>query len=195
MSEEAEVDGGRRRLVAATAALGGAGAAVAALPFLASLGPSARAEAAAAPVEVDVGDLAPGQMLTVSWRGKPVWILRRSPEMLAPLAALESALSDPQSLRKQQPASCANRTRSIRPELLVVVGLCTHLGCTPIANWPRGGGSDDAAGGFVCPCHGARYDFAGRVFKNTPAPDNLEVPPHRYLSDRRLLIGSDVPGA
>ena len=184
----------RRRLIAATTAVGGVGAAIAILPFAASLQPSARARAAGAPVEVDIAKLAPGQMLTVEWRGKPVWVLHRTPEMLATLAALAGELVDPDSRRPQQPEYCCNLPRSIKPEIFVAVGICTHLGCSPSSKFRHGeseGMPADWPGGFLCPCHGSTFDFAGRVYKNKPAPDNLEIPRHRYLSETRLLIGED----
>ncbi len=184
----------RRKLLAATATVGGGIAAATLVPFVASLTPSERAKAAGAPVEADIGKLEAGQMMTVEWRGKPVWILRRTPEMLATLPKLKDQVSDPDSQKNQQPESCRNLGRSLKPELLVVVGICTHLGCSPSDKFKTGAESGVAAdwpGGFLCPCHGSTFDLAGRVFKNKPAPDNLEVPPHKYLSDSRILIGDD----
>lgn len=189
---------GRRRLIIATAAVGGAGAITAMVPFLSSMLPSERAKAAGAPVEVDVSKLMPGQMITVEWRGKPVWILNRSEEMLATLPALAGELADPKSDEKQQPDYCKNETRSVNPNLLVAIGICTHLGCSPTSKFKKGaeeGMSADWAGGFLCPCHGSTFDFSGRVFKNKPAPTNLEVPPHMYLTETRILIGEDKKGA
>ena len=189
---------GRRRLILATAAVGGAGAITAMVPFLSSMLPSERAKAAGAPVEVDVSKLMPGQMITVEWRGKPVWILNRSEEMLATLPALAGELADPKSDEKQQPDYCKNETRSVNPNLLVAIGICTHLGCSPTSKFKKGaeeGMSADWAGGFLCPCHGSTFDFSGRVFKNKPAPTNLEVPPHMYLTETRILIGEDKKGA
>lgn len=197
MSTEGKVDCGRRRLIVATAAVGGAGAVTAVVPFLSSMLPSERAKAAGAPVEVDVSNLAPGQMITVEWRGKPVWIINRSQEMLDTLVKLEDAVADPKSDGKQQPEYCKNPTRSIKPNLLVAVGICTHLGCSPTSKFKKGGEEGmpgDWQGGFLCPCHGSTFDFAGRVFRNKPAPSNLEVPPHTYLSDTRILIGEDGKG-
>lgn len=185
----------RRKLLVATSAVGGVGAAIAIIPFAASFQPSARARAAGAPVEVDIGKLGPGQMLTVEWRGKPVWILHRTPEMLATLPAMVDQLVDPESQRPQQPEYCCNPHRSIKPELFIAVGICTHLGCSPSSKFRHGDGEGmpaDWVGGFLCPCHGSTFDFAGRVFKNKPAPDNLEIPRHRYLTDTRLLIGEDA---
>lgn len=195
---EEGVDYGRRRLIVATVAVGGAGMMAAAVPFLSSMLPSERAKAAGAPVEVDVANLAPGQMITVEWRGKPVWVFNRTPEMLETLAQLDDAVSDPKSENKSQPAYCKNETRSIKPNLLVAIGICTHLGCSPSSKFRKGadeGMPADWQGGFLCPCHGSTFDFAGRVFKNKPAPTNLEVPPHSYLSETRILIGVDSEGA
>ena len=198
MSTTSKVDCGRRRLIIATAAVGGAGAVTALVPFLSSMLPSERAKAAGAPVEVDVSSLAPGQMITVEWRGKPVWIFNRSQEMLDTLSVLDAAVADPGSENIQQPDYCKNKTRSIKPNLLVAVGICTHLGCSPSSKFKKGqeeGMAADWPGGFLCPCHGSTFDFAGRVYKNKPAPTNLEVPPHTYLSDTRILIGEDAKGA
>ncbi len=198
MSTEGKVDCGRRRLIVATAAVGGAGAVTAVVPFVSSMLPSERAKAAGAPVEVDVSNLAPGQMITVEWRGKPVWIINRSQEMLDTLAKLDDAVADPKSDSKQQPAYCKNPTRSIKPNLMVAIGICTHLGCSPTSKFKKGaeeGMPADWQGGFLCPCHGSTFDFAGRVYRNKPAPSNLVVPPHTYLSDTRILIGEDTKGA
>ena len=198
MNKENKVDCGRRRLIVATAAVGGVGAVTAVVPFVSSMLPSERAKAAGAPVEVDVSNLAPGQMITVEWRGKPVWIFNRSAEMLDTLVKLDDAVADPKSNARQQPEYCKNPTRSIKPHLLVAVGICTHLGCSPTSKFKKGaeeGMPQDWQGGFICPCHGSTFDFAGRVFRNKPAPSNLEVPPHTYLSDTRILIGEDKKGA
>ena len=192
------MDCGRRRLIIATAAVGGAGAVTALVPFLSSMLPSERAKAAGAPVEVDVSNLAPGQMITVEWRGKPVWIFNRNQEMLDSLSKLDEAVADPKSEAPQQPEYCKNATRSIKPNMLVAVGICTHLGCSPSSKFKKGseeGMAADWPGGFLCPCHGSTFDFAGRVYKSKPAPTNLEVPPHTYLSDTRILIGEDKKGA
>ena len=189
------VNGGRRRfLTTVTAGVGLAGAAVAVVPFVSSMTPSARARAAGAPVEVDISKLQAGQMLTVEWRGKPVWILNRTQEMLDGLATLNEQVSDPDSVEPQQPQYAANSHRSIRPEILVVVGICTHLGCAPTKKFELGaasGVSDDWLGGFFCPCHGSTFDLAGRVYRNKPAPTNLVVPPYSYLSDTRIMVGVD----
>ena len=181
----------RQLLLTATGATGGAGMAATAWPFIASLEPSERAKALGGPVEVEVGDLAPGQLRTVAWRGRPIWLLRRTPAMVQALEREDRELADPLSRRSQQPAACANATRSLRPELFVAVGVCTHLGCSPTLRL------DDAAlaarlhapGGFLCPCHGSVFDLAGRVVKNVPAPLNLEVPEHRYTGPSSLRIG------
>lgn len=184
----------RRTLLLATAGAGGALAVASAVPFVASLTPSERAKAAGAPVEVDIDKLAPGEMAVVEWRGKPVWILRRTPEMLAALAKAEANLADAGSaVDSQQPEYARNPHRSIKPEYFVAVGICTHLGCSPSSVFDAGNGAlgADWPGGFLCPCHGSTFDLAGRVYKSKPAPTNLEVPPHKYLSDTRLLIGAD----
>ena len=194
MSNQGKVDCGRRRLVVATAAVGGAGAVAALVPFVSSLLPSERAKAAGAPVEVDISKLEPGQMMTVEWRGKPVWIINRTKDMLDTLPKLANAVADPKSEKNQQPDYAKNDTRSIKPEILVVVGICTHLGCSPTDKFQPGAQPslpDDWPGGFLCPCHGSLFDLAGRVFANMPAPDNLEVPPHKYLSESKILIGED----
>lgn len=189
------VDRDRRTWLLATGVAGGAAAAGVAVPFVSTLAPSERAKALGAAVEVDISDIAPGRMKTVEWRGKPVWILRRTPEMLAALDTVRDQLADPDSRKPQQPEYAQNPSRAIRPEVFVAVGICTHLGCSP--TWiAQGAGHPsvpaDWPGGFFCPCHGSAFDAAGRVFKNKPAPTNLEVPPHRYLSETRLLIGDDA---
>lgn len=188
------IDPARRQWIIDTAGAGGILGMTALIPFVSSLLPSERALAAGAPVEVDIGRLQAGEMLVVEWRGKPVWILNRTPEMLAALKKAEPMLADPASrVASQQPEYAANPTRSRVPEMLVVIGICTHLGCSPSNAFTPGDPAlgADWPGGFLCPCHGSTFDFAGRVFKNKPAPTNLEVPPHQYLSDTRLLIGSD----
>lgn len=192
------VDCGRRRLLVATAAAGGVATVATVVPFVASMAPSERAKAAGAPVEVDIGKLGPGQMMVAEWRGKPVWIIRRTPEMLAALKTIEPRLSDPASARPNQPEYAKNAYRSIKPEVAVLIGICTHLGCSPTAKFKTGADSGvepDWPGGFLCPCHGSTFDLAGRVYKNKPAPDNLEVPPHTYLSDSRIIIGEEKKGA
>ncbi|WP_374327434.1 ubiquinol-cytochrome c reductase iron-sulfur subunit [Azonexus sp.] len=199
MSNQGKVDCGRRRLIVATAAVGGVGAVGALVPFVSSLLPSERAKAAGAPVEVEIGKLAEGQMMTVEWRGKPVWIINRTKEMLETLPKLAEQVADPNSeVASQQPEYAANATRSIKEKMLVVIGICTHLGCSPSAKFKAGveeGMGADWLGGFLCPCHGSTFDFAGRVFKAKPAPTNLEIPPHMYLTDTRILIGEDKKGA
>ncbi len=188
----------RRTWLIATSAVGGVAAVATAVPFVASFAPSERARAMGAAVEVEIGDIPPGGMKTVEWRGKPVWIVRRSPEMLAALKTSSPDLADPDSQRDQQPAYARNATRSLHPEVFVAVGICTHLGCSPSAV-PAGSNNPsvpaDWQGGYFCPCHGSTFDGAGRVFKNKPAPTNLEIPPHQYLSDSRLLIGEDSRSA
>jgi ubiquinol-cytochrome c reductase iron-sulfur subunit len=198
MSNQGKMDCGRRRLIVATAAVGGVGAVAALVPFVSSLLPSERAKAAGAPVEVDIGKLEAGQMMTVEWRGKPVWIINRTKDMLATLPKLDDQVADPKSEVDQQPTYAQNENRSIKPEYMVVVGICTHLGCSPSSKFKPGteeGMPDGWLGGFICPCHGSTFDFAGRVFKAKPAPTNLEVPPHVYLSDTRIVIGEDKKGA
>jgi ubiquinol-cytochrome c reductase iron-sulfur subunit len=187
-------DAERRRWLMISGVAGGVAAIGTAVPFVSSLAPSERAKAAGGPVEVDIANLAPGEMKTVEWRGKPVWVVHRTPQMLAALQGHDAALVDPRSVREQQPAYAANTERAIRPEILVVIGICTHLGCSPTAV-PQGSANPsvpaDWPGGFFCPCHGSTFDGAGRVFKNVPAPTNLEVPPYRYASATRLVIGED----
>ncbi|AUN94120.1 ubiquinol-cytochrome c reductase iron-sulfur subunit [Pseudazoarcus pumilus] len=188
------MDNSRRNLLVATSVVGGAGAVAAAVPFVASLTPSDRAKAAGAPVEADISQLAPGEMMTVEWRGKPVWILRRTPEMIASLQKTDEKVSDPESEKPMQPPYAQNQHRSIKEEYLVTVGICTHLGCSPSEKFKMGaesGMSADWPGGFLCPCHGSLFDLAGRVYASMPAPDNLEVPPHMYLSDTTILVGED----
>jgi ubiquinol-cytochrome c reductase iron-sulfur subunit len=191
------VDQGRRTWVAITAGAGAIGGVAAAVPFVSTFAPSERAKAAGAAVEADISALKPGEKLTVEWRGKPVWIVRRTTQQIADLPKNDAQLADPQSLRKPDeftPEYARNEARSIKPEFLVVVGICTHLGCSPSDKFqpgPQPSLPDDWDGGFLCPCHGSTFDMAGRVYKNKPAPDNLEVPPHMYLSDSRLLIGED----
>lgn len=193
-----QVDQSKRRfLIAATTAMGGVATAAVATPFVVSMLPSERAKAAGAPVEVDISKLEPGAIITVEWRGKPVWIVNRTQEMLERLGTIEDALTDPKLDVAQQPDYAKNPTRSIKPNLMVLVGICTHLGCSPSSKLKAGeeGMGSDWPGGFFCPCHGSKFDLAGRVYKGSPAPTNLEVPPHKYLSDARLLIGDDGRGA
>ena len=183
----------RRFLVTATSVAGGIAATAWAAPFMMSMMPSERAKAAGAPVEVDISRLESGLLLMVEWRGKVVWVLKRTPEMLDSLAKLNDQLTDPKSEREQQPKYAQNLARSIKPEILVTEGVCTHLGCSPVFRKeiaPADLGSD-WLGGFFCPCHGSKFDLAGRVYKSVPAPTNLLIPPHTYLSETLLLIGAD----
>jgi ubiquinol-cytochrome c reductase iron-sulfur subunit len=192
-----KIDSSKRTWIITSACAGAVGAAATAVPFVSTFSPSERAKAAGAAVEVDIGGLKPGEKITVEWRGKPVWVMRRTPEQLAVLPALNGQLADPESKRKPDeftPEYARNEGRSIKPEFFVAVGICTHLGCSPSDKFQTGAQAslpDDWQGGFLCPCHGSTFDMAGRVFKNKPAPDNLEVPPHMYLSDSKLLIGED----
>lgn len=188
-----EMNSRRRFLVLATSVAGGIAGVAVATPFMLSMMPSERAKAAGAPVEVDISKLEPGMLLMVEWRGKVVWVLKRTQDMLENLEKLEVVLADPNSEKDQQPAYAKNRTRSIKPEILVVEGVCTHLGCSPVYRKdiaPADLGAD-WLGGFFCPCHGSKFDLAGRVYKGVPAPTNLVVPPHTYLSESQLLIGSE----
>lgn len=194
MSVEEKMDSSRRNLLVATSAAGGVAAVATAVPFVASLTPSDRAKAAGAPVEADISQLAPGEMTTVEWRGKPVWVLRRTPEMLASLDKTDPLVADPESKQPQQPDYARNQHRSIKPEFLITVGICTHLGCSPSERFRTGaasGISEDWPGGFFCPCHGSFFDLAGRVYRSMPAPTNLVVPPHKYLTDATILVGED----
>lgn len=194
MSVEEKMDSSRRNLLVATSAAGGVAVVATAVPFVASLTPSDRAKAAGAPVEADISQLSPGEMMTVEWRGKPVWILRRTPEMIESLDQTEERVADPESNEPMQPEYAQNQHRSINPEFFVTVGICTHLGCSPSERFRTGaasGISNDWAGGFFCPCHGSYFDLAGRVYRSMPAPTNLEVPPHIYLSDTTILVGED----
>jgi len=188
----------RRFLLAATSIAGGVAGVAAAVPFVASMSPSARARAAGAPVEVDLSKVEPGMMVTVEWRGQPVWVVHRTKEMIDSLPKLDGAVADPKSSMPMQPDYAKNEVRSIKPEYLVLVGICTHLGCSPSQKLVPGGESglgDEWPGGFYCPCHGSKFDLAGRVFKGVPAPANLKVPPYAYLSDTRLVIGEESKGA
>ena len=192
-----KVDGSKRTWLIASSCAGAVGMGAVAVPFVSTFQPSERAKAAGAAVEVDISAMKPGEKLTVEWRGKPVWIVKRTPEQLATLSKLDGQLADPKSLRKPDeltPAYARNEARSIKPEYFVAVGICSHLGCSPLDKFQVGAQPslpDAWAGGFLCPCHGSTFDMAGRVFKNKPAPDNLEVPPYMFLSDSRLLIGED----
>jgi len=197
MNDNKSIDSSKRTWLIATSCAGAVGTVATAIPFASSIQPSERAKAAGASIEVDISGVKPGEKITVEWRGKPVWIVRRTPEQLAALGQVEGQLADPQSQRKPSeltPDYARNQARSIKPEIFVGVGICSHLGCSPSDKFQPGAQAslpDDWTGGFLCPCHGSTFDMAGRVYKNKPAPDNLEVPPHMYLSDNRLLIGED----
>ncbi len=191
------IDSSKRTWLIASGCAGAVGGVATAVPFVSTFQPSEKAKAAGAAVEVDISALKPGEKMTAEWRGKPVWIVRRTPEQLADLSGLNDQLADPKSERKPDeftPAYARNEGRSIKPEIFVAVGICTHLGCSPSDKFTPGAQPSlpaDWKGGFLCPCHGSTFDMAGRVFKNKPAPDNLEVPPHMYLSESKLLIGDD----
>ncbi len=191
------IDSSKRTWLIASGCAGAVGGVAVAVPFVSSFEPSEKAKAAGAPVEVDISAMKPGEKLTVEWRGKPVWIVRRTPEQVADLPKNDPLLADPKSERKRDeltPVYARNEARSIKPEYFVAVGICPHLGCSPNDRFTPGAQPslpESWEGGFLCPCHGSTFDLAGRVFKNKPAPDNLEVPPHMYLSDSRLLIGED----
>lgn len=193
----APVNSGRRRfLTLSTAVVGGVGAAAVAVPFIKSWNPSAKAKAAGAPVEVDISKIEEGQLIRVIWQGKPVWVVRRGEQMLAALNEIGDQLRDPDSLEPQQPEYAGNTYRSVKPEIFVAVGLCTHLGCSP-TYLPDSFGEqvEGVSAGFFCPCHGSKFDMAGRVFKSVPAPLNLVVPPYTYLNDNRILVGADEGAA
>jgi len=193
MSDDA-VDTGRRRvLTVATSVVGAIGAGFVAVPFLSAMQPSARTRAAGAPVEIDISKLEDGQLIRVEWRGKPVWILRRSQQALADLPTLDGSLSDPESTESLQPEGATNLLRSIKPDIFVALGVCTHLGCSPTYR-PEVAPADLGSkwkGGFFCACHGSRFDLAGRVYKGVPAPTNLQIPPHRYVGDHRIIVGEE----
>lgn len=193
---DSTVDSSRRTWLITSCAMGGVGAAAVAVPFVSTFQPSERAKAAGAAIEVDVSAIPPGEKVVVEWRGKPVWVMRRTPEQLAALEKIEADLADPNSDRKAYPTPeyARNRHRSIKPEILVAVGICTHLGCSPgdkLTPGPQPSLPDNWQGGFLCACHGSTFDVAGRVFKNKPAPDNLEIPPHYYTSETTVLIGEE----
>jgi ubiquinol-cytochrome c reductase iron-sulfur subunit len=193
MNEEIKVDKTRRNLVLAGSVAGGIAGVGAAVPFVASMWPSERARAAGAPVETDISKLAPGELAVIEWRGKPVWVIRRTKEMLESLKAVAPRLTDPASKASEQPKYAENEYRSQKPEIMVMEGVCTHLGCSPQLKSAEmkaemGG---DWVGGFYCPCHGSKFDYAGRVFRGAPAPVNLKVPPYTFLSDNTLVIGED----
>lgn len=195
MATDAVVNKDKRRfLIGATSVVGGIGVAGMAAPFVISLFPSERAKAAGAPVEVDISKIEPGQKINVAWRGKPVWLLNRTPEMLATLPKMDSRVADPHSDVDHQPAYCKNEWRSIKKEWWVAIGICTHLGCSPTFR-PEVAPPDlgpDWLGGFFCPCHQSKFDLAGRVFKGVPAPTNLVIPPYKYLNDTHISVGEDT---
>ncbi len=197
MSDNKQPDKTRRNLIVATSVVGGAATVGAAAPFVASWFPSERAKSAGAPIEVDISKLVPGELGVYEWRGKPVWVIKRTQAMLDGIKRVDGKMTDPNSDADQQPAYAKNEFRSIKPQVMVMVGVCTHLGCSP-----KEKSADDKTemgadwqGGFYCPCHGSKFDFAGRVYKGSPAPTNLVVPPHVYLSDTTILIGQDTKGA
>jgi ubiquinol-cytochrome c reductase iron-sulfur subunit len=193
MNDNEKPDKTRRNLVVATSAVGAAVGLGAAVPFVASMWPSERARAAGAPVEVDLSRIAPGELAVIEWRGKPVWVIRRTPEMLASLKAAEARLSDPRSKASEQPKYAENEYRSAKPDVMVMEGVCTHLGCSPQLKGAdaKGEMGGDWVGGFYCPCHGSKFDLAGRVFRGAPAPTNLKVPPYTFVSETKLVIGED----
>mgnify|MGYP000648652666 FL=1 len=197
MSDDGVNTSRRRFLIGATSVVGGVGAIGAAVPFVASWNPSAKAKAAGAPVKASIGKLEPGQRMTVAWRGKPVWVIRRTKEMLDNIATLNDRLRDPESVAPQQPEYIKGIYRSSRPEYAVIVGICTHLGCSPqfVPEVKPQEFDADWVGGFYCPCHGSRFDLAGRVFDGVPAPKNLEIPPHKYIDDSTVIIGVDEESA
>jgi ubiquinol-cytochrome c reductase iron-sulfur subunit len=193
MNDREKVDKRRRTLVVATSVVGGAATLGAAVPFVASMLPSERAKAAGAPVEAEIASLQPGELRVFEWRGKPVWVIRRTKEMLESLKAVAQNLTDPESKHSEQPGYAKNEYRSQKPEIMVMEGVCTHLGCSPQlkAADAKGEMGGDWVGGFYCPCHGSKFDYAGRVFRGAPAPTNLTVPPYTFVSDGSLLIGED----
>ncbi|CAG1771824.1 ubiquinol-cytochrome c reductase iron-sulfur subunit [uncultured bacterium] len=197
MNNEGVDQGKRQFLTTALTVVGAVGTGYLAVPFLAQMQPSVKTMAAGAPVEIDLSKMETGQLIRVAWRGKPVWVLNRTPEVLETLKTLEGELRDPQSNESIQPETCKNKDRSIKPEIFVAIGLCTHLGCSPtfrpeLAPPDLG---DDWKGGFFCPCHGSRFDLAGRVYSGVPAPTNLEIPPYRYVTDTLIIVGESAEGA
>ena len=197
MSDSTDVNQSRRNIIVASATAGGVAAVATAIPFAASMLPSERAKAMGAPIEADISALQPGELQILEWRGKPVWVLKRSKEMIDAIKKSEPNVADPNSEVPLQPDYAKNEHRSIKPDLVVLEGVCTHLGCSPQYKGPEAKGEmgADWNGGFYCPCHGSKFDLAGRVYKGVPAPVNLHVPPYTYLSDGRLLIGDDKKGA
>jgi ubiquinol-cytochrome c reductase iron-sulfur subunit len=196
MSEK-KIDNTRRNLIVGTTVVAGAATVGVAIPFVWSFWPSERAKAAGAPVEADISGIAPGELKVFEWRDKPVWVVRRTKEMLEAVKKADDKVSDPTSEVKLQPEYAKNEYRSIKPEVLVLVGICSHLGCSPQQKTAEAKAEmgADWAGGFLCPCHGSKFDLAGRVYKGAPAPVNLDVPPHMYLSDNTIVIGEDKKGA
>jgi ubiquinol-cytochrome c reductase iron-sulfur subunit len=193
MNDREKIDKTRRTLVVATSVAGGVATVAAAVPFVLSMNPSERAKAAGAPVEADVATLQPGELRVYEWRGKPVWVFRRTPDMLASLKAAVPYLTDPESKHSEQPKYAKNENRSEKPEIMVLEGVCTHLGCSPQMK-PAEAKAEmgpDWVGGFYCPCHGSKFDLAGRVFRGAPAPTNLKVPPYTFVSDAQIVIGED----
>jgi ubiquinol-cytochrome c reductase iron-sulfur subunit len=197
MNDKQKVDKTRRTLVVATSVAGGAASIGAAIPFVASMFPSERAKAGGAPIEVDISAIAPGEMKIFEWRGKPVWVIRRTKEMVESLKAVTPFLADPVSAKSEQPSYARNETRALKPDVMVMEGVCTHLGCSPQLKTieSKGEMGADWEGGFYCPCHGSKFDLAGRVYRGVPAPTNLKIPPYTFLSDSILLIGEDTKGA
>jgi ubiquinol-cytochrome c reductase iron-sulfur subunit len=197
MSASDSIDRTRRNLIIATSVAGGAASVAAAVPFVVSMWPSERAKAAGAPIEVDISRMEPGELKVVEWRGKPVWVVRRTKEMVDSLKAVANRLTDPGSRASAQPDYAKNELRARKPEIMVMEGVCTHLGCSPQLKTAAAKAEmgTDWVGGFYCPCHGSKFDYAGRVFKGAPAPLNLPVPPHVYLTDNTILIGDDKKGA
>lgn len=197
MNNEGVDQGKRQFLTTALTVVGAVGTGYLAVPFLAQMQPSVKTMAAGAPVEIDLSKMETGQLIRVAWRGKPVWVLNRTPEALATLKVVEKELRDTQSNESIQPDNCKNETRAIKPEIFVAVGLCTHLGCSPTFR-PELAPPDlgnDWKGGFFCPCHGSRFDLAGRVYSGVPAPTNLEIPPYRYVTDTLIIVGETAEGA
>jgi ubiquinol-cytochrome c reductase iron-sulfur subunit len=196
MSDQ-EVDKSKRVFLIGTGVVGGIAATAAAVPFAGSMLPSERAKAAGAPVEIDISQIAPGEMKVVEWRGKPVWVVNRTKEMLDGITKTDPKVSDPKSEVPQQPEYAKNEFRSIKPEISVLVGVCTHLGCSPQFKSveAKGDMGQDWEGGFFCPCHGSKFDFAGRVLAGSPAPTNLVVPPYKFVGDAKIVIGDDSKGA
>jgi ubiquinol-cytochrome c reductase iron-sulfur subunit len=195
MAVKDEIDQQRRCFLRrATTAVGGIGLAAASVPFFSYWLPSADTEAAAAPIKIDISSLQPRQQLTIPWRGMPIWVISRTPEMIETLTKLDSTIRDPLSEQDQQPDYCKNLNRSIKPQFLIAIGICTHLGCVPTYRPDLASVTPDWLGGFYCPCHGSKYDLSGRVYKDVPAPLNLKIPRHMYVSNTEIMIGEDEKG-